>query len=449
MSRAPHFLLINPWIADFAAYDLWTKPLGLLILASLLREGGCGVSLIDCLDRNDSFTNAHPDVLPGKDKLFGTGKYPRMRLPLPLPYSGIRRYFYRHGIHPESYRSKLRESEKPDVICVTSIMTYWYPGVQEAIRIARKQYPDVPVWLGGIYAMLCPRHAAMHSGSDHVITTPLPELPGLIAAQTGFAIRNPQQWTDFALRPSPALDLLPNTAYASILTGTGCPYRCPYCASSILQPERRRLKSEQIYNEIIHTHEIFGINDFAFYDDALLIDADHSLSSALERIAAENRPFRFHVPNALHIRALSKEWCDLLHASGFKTLRLGLETTTDKKSREWGGKVDTQMFLRALENLFNAGFGGDEIGVYLLCGLPGQTPDEVIEAITIVKDNGVRPHLAEYSPIPGTPMWKTAVALSTFDLEREPLYHNNTFFACRNPEFSYEDMLALKKAARM
>jgi len=25
-------LLINPWIYDFAAYDLWVKPLGLLSL---------------------------------------------------------------------------------------------------------------------------------------------------------------------------------------------------------------------------------------------------------------------------------------------------------------------------------------------------------------------------------------------------------------------------------
>ncbi|MHC1728186.1 MAG: radical SAM protein [Syntrophobacteraceae bacterium] len=448
MSKTPQFLLINPWITDFAAYDLWTKPMGLLILASLLKNGGCQVSLVDCLDRQDPFTNAHFEILPGKDKLFGTGKYPRLRLPLPLPYSGIPRYFYRHGIHPESYRRKLHQAGKPDLIWVTSIMTYWYPGVQEAIRIAREEFPDVPIWLGGIYALLCPQHAAKHSGCDRVITNPVSELPGLVAAQTGFPIQNAEKWIDFSLWPPPALDLLPSIGYAPILTGIGCPYRCPYCASSILQRERRRLPSERIYDEIVHAHEVFGICDFAFYDDALLIDAGQTLRPALERIAAENRPLRFHSPNALHIRALSQDWCDLLHAAAFRTIRLGLETTTDARSREWGGKVDTQMFLRALENLFNAGFSGDEIGVYLLCGLPGQTPDEVAEAIAIVKGNGVRPHLAEYSPIPGTPMWEKAVALSSFNIEEEPLYHNNTFFACRNPDFTYEDMLTLKRLAR-
>jgi hypothetical protein len=47
---SPHILLINPWITDFAAYNFWIKPLGLLHIASLLRENGFRVTLIDCID---------------------------------------------------------------------------------------------------------------------------------------------------------------------------------------------------------------------------------------------------------------------------------------------------------------------------------------------------------------------------------------------------------------
>jgi len=32
-SMSKNILLINPWIYDFAAYDFWMKPLGLLTLA--------------------------------------------------------------------------------------------------------------------------------------------------------------------------------------------------------------------------------------------------------------------------------------------------------------------------------------------------------------------------------------------------------------------------------
>jgi len=449
MSKAPFVLLINPWITDFAAHDLWSKPMGLLVLASLLREGGCGVGLIDCLDRRDPFTNSHPEILPGIDKKFGTGKYPRMRLEKPAPYSDFPRYFYRHGIHPESFRRKLLQIETPDLIWITSIMTYWYPGVWEAVRIAREIFPGAQVWLGGIYASLCAGHAEKHSGADLVIKADTSNLPKMISEATGFQVRNTSVWGDFKAWPFPALDLLKGGLdYAPVLTGIGCPFRCPFCASAHLQPERARLGAERIYDEIARDHYHFGVSDLAFYDDALLLDAEYTLRPALERIVRDGPAVRFHVPNALHIRALSRDWCGLLHAAGFKTIRLGLETTVDSKSRQWGGKVNTGMYLQAVENLFEAGFSGDDIGVYLLCGLPGQTTEEVAEAIRTVWQSGVRPHIAEYSPIPATPMWNWAASISPFDISTEPLYHNNTFFACRRPDFTYEDMISLKIMAR-
>jgi radical SAM superfamily enzyme YgiQ (UPF0313 family) len=450
MSKAPFVLLINPWITDFAAFDLWTKPMGLLLLGALLRDGGCGVALIDCLDRRDVFTNSHPEILPGTDKKFGTGKYPRMRLPKPGPYGNFRRYFYRHGIHPESFRRKLLEVGEPDLVWITSVMTYWYPGVSKTIRTVREIFPAVRIWLGGIYAKLCTGHAERHSGADRVITGEVSSLPKTISETTGFQVRNASAWGDFSSLPFPALDLFEQGLdYAPILTGVGCPYRCPFCASATLQPKRARFGAERIFDEIARDRYDLGISDFAFYDDALLLDSEHTLRPALERIAKEGPAVRFHAPNAVHVRALSKDWCHLLHAAGFKTIRLGLETTIERRSREWGGKVDTAMYLEAVKNLFEAGFSEEDIGVYLLCGAPGQTPEEVAESIRIVRQSGVRPHVAEYSPIPGTAMWEQAAAISQFDIEMEPLYHNNTFFACRRPDFTYEDMVSLKAQARI
>ena len=371
-----------------------------------------------------------------------------MMLPKPEAYSGFPRHFYRHGIHPESFRRKLRSVNPPDLVFVTSIMTYWYPGVKEAIRIVREEFPGIPVWLGGIYAKLCPEHAKKKSGADRVITGPIVSLPSLILSQTGFRVKNETVWEDFNLWPPPAFDLIPNLDYVPVLTSVGCPYRCPYCASARLQPERKHLGRDRIYADIVRAHTVFGVSDIVFYDDALLLDAENTLKPALERVIDESPPLRFHVPNAVHIRSLSAEWCNLLRRAGFRTIRLGLETTVDVKSREWGGKVNTGMFLDALENLSRAGFDKNEIGVYLLCGLPGQTPEDVAGAIRTVRQTGVRPHLAEYSPIPETPMWEKAVALSAFDIAREPLYHNNTFFACRRPDFTYQDLVSLKAMAR-
>lgn len=449
MSKAPFILLVNPWITDFAAFDLWAKPLGLLHLASLLREGGCGVALMDCMDRHDAATMEKRDMEPGVDRKYGTGKYPKTSVPKPRAYAGIPRNYYRYGIHPESLLARLNSLPRPDLIWVTSMMTYWYPGVQQTIAALRTVFGQTPVWLGGIYASLCPEHARRHSGATEVVTIPASSLPEKVASATGFTLNNRARWGCFEEWPSPALDLISRPVYAPILTSVGCPFHCPYCASRTLQPRRARRNSERIRSEIVQWHRRCGIVDFAFYDDALLMDGDNNLRAALESLCREGLGLRFHTPNGLHIRAITEDWAQLLHASGFATIRLGLETTKPAHHKKWGGKVENEMFFSAVSRLRTAGFNASRIGVYLLAGLPGQTPEEVASAIEAVRQTGAAPYVAEYSPVPGTAMWDEAVAACPYDLQGEPLFHNNTFFACRRPGFTYEDLVALKDLARV
>jgi hypothetical protein len=448
MPQRPHILLVNPWITDFAAYDLWAKPLGLLYLSALLREGGCQVSFADCLNRHDPDTSLHPEVLPGADRQYGTGKYPRMPLPRPTVYGDFPRYYYRYGVHPQSLQSLIHTLPKPDLIWVTSMMTHWYPGVQQTIAELRAFLPEVPIWLGGIYVRLCPQHARQHSGADRIVTASPARLPAMVNAATGFTFRNLHQWQCYEAHPAPALDLIPDFQYAPILASLGCPYRCPYCASHALAPTREQRTAASIYHEIEHWHQHHGIVDFAFYDDALLLNAETTLRPVLERICLEGLRVRFHTPNALHIRALTPEWCALLKESGFTTLRLGLETTQPHHQQEWGGKVESEMFWKAMANLKAAGFASTQIGVYLLCGLPGQSPAEVEDSIAVVRKAGGQPYLAEYSPLPGTSMWSQVRSTCVYDIAAEPLYHNNSFLACRRPDFTYEDLVRLKELAR-
>ena len=67
-------LLINPWIADVAAYDFWLKPVGLLILGGYLSRSGHELHLIDCLDRYDPQLARATGKLP-RSKANGTGKF--------------------------------------------------------------------------------------------------------------------------------------------------------------------------------------------------------------------------------------------------------------------------------------------------------------------------------------------------------------------------------------
>jgi coproporphyrinogen III oxidase-like Fe-S oxidoreductase len=122
-----------------------------------------------------------------------------------------------------------------------------------------------------------------------------------------------------------------------------------------------------------------------------------------------------------------------------------LETADAAAQKETGGKVDNREFREAVKNLRKAGYQGEEIGVYLLAGLPGQRAEELEDSVAFVREAGAKPNLVEYSPIPGTPLFEKARKFSPFDLENEPLFHNNSLFPCRWEGFTPEDFRKLKE----
>jgi hypothetical protein len=61
---------------------------------------------------------------------------------------------------------------RPDLVLMTSSMTYWYSGLEETVQFLRQNIPAVPIYLGGAYATLCADHAAKHSGADQVLPGP-------------------------------------------------------------------------------------------------------------------------------------------------------------------------------------------------------------------------------------------------------------------------------------
>ncbi len=441
---SPHILCVNPWIHDYAAFDFWAKPLGLLGLAAILRDHGFRVSFLDCLDRFHPKIGSCVKVLTD-----GRGPYRKTEIKPPKGLETVNKRFSRYGIEPDWFRQDLLALDKPDLIFVTSLMTYWAPGVRETIQIIKEIFPDTPVILGGIYASLCKEHAIQYSMADHVVTGPGEEtLETIIYDHTGFRFTANYQCRNLDTLPYPALDLVGNLPYAPILTSRGCPFSCAYCASSFLEKGLRRRSHESVLSEIKHWHHQYGATNIAFYDDALLVNAEKHILPLLEAVIRSKLPLAFHTPNALHIREITDDTADLMFKAGFKTIRLGLETTDFSPERKHDVKVKKEEFLKAVKRLTTAGFNPAQLGAYLLCGLPGQDLEEVAASIRIVKQMGIQPVLAYYTPIPHTPMWEKAVEWSRFDLEKNPLFSNNALFPCLNNHTDLKKISQLKKLTK-
>jgi len=441
MKKSISIVLINPWITDFAAYNLWAEPLGLYYIASVLQGAGAHVHSINCLH---SSRKKEPE--PQKN---GCGKYLRTIIEKPTPLRFVERNYACYGIDVDEFEKRLKDIPSPDAVLLTSHMTYWYPGVFKAIRIVKKVYGKrMPVVLGGIYTMLCSEHASRFSGADFIFTEKaLAKLPILLSEITGKTLYVKRSLDTFADYPEPDHSMHEGYNYIAVLTGRGCPFRCSYCAVHLLGTGISRRSVESVVREI-HAHTgKFGVKNIAFYDDALLFEAEHHIIPITEKISEVLNGAAYHLPNGVHAGFMTDRIARLFHAAGFQTIRIGLETANPGLQSKTGQKTTNTEFRDAVTALREAGFARKAIGTYIMVGLPGQTPHDVENTIDFVYRAGASPYLAYFSPIPGTEIWKDAVAQSTLPIEREPLLQNNSVFILGNPQFSGATIQYLKDRA--
>lgn len=390
--------------------------------------------MVDCLDEPGPF-----DWSRGR---------PFTRTPIPAPpeLADVPRRFTRYGIPDSVFASRLDAAlaslGKPDGVVLTCLFTYAWTGAARAIRLMRERLPGVPIALGGVYAALCPEHAERRSGADLVLSGPF-ERPDNWAKLWGMLGTGPPPLPD-AAGLAPALDLHPEPGFAPLLWSRGCPDRCAYCASGLLHPGFRERTSQSIHEEI-RTLRKQGVRDLVFADDALLFRAEELVLPMLRALIDMGAPFRLHAPNALHARRITPEIAGLLKRAGLRTLRLGVESV------DFAGRPDDKLgpddLAAALDALHRAGFGPEEIGLYLLFGLPGRSLDGLFDSIAATGRLGATPIPTAYSPLPQTALFAQAKAVANRDLE-EPLNQNNAVWPCIPGGFDWTVRARIRAAVR-
>lgn len=109
-------------------------------------------------------------------------------------------------------------SQEPDIIYITSLFTWAWQPVWEAVSFYSGHFPNSEIWLGGLYASLMPEHAAL-SGIDpkHIFKGIFREAEDLLP--------------DYGLVPEW------NKKYGAriIFSSRGCIRACPFCAVPALE----------------------------------------------------------------------------------------------------------------------------------------------------------------------------------------------------------------------
>jgi len=414
-------LLVNPWIEDFAAYDFWLKPLGLLYVGAYLKQLGFEVFLIDLMNRHDEEIKRYIDV--PKDKFFKTGKFPSIKIKKPDVLSFVPRNFKRYGASEEFFEKKLKEIGNVDAVFVTSTLTYWYPGYWDTIRFLRKFYGEkVPIIFGGFYVRNLPSHAKqtntfIFSGSE---LNKLPKFLGSIF-EKNFETKD-INWFEIL---DPAYDLYNNLGYLVFITTLGCPFKCSYCIAHRIWNGMRFRTPRKVVDSIEKYVEKFKVKDVIFFDDAILVNSKKHFHVLLKEIIMRGLKLNFHLPNGIHARLITEETAELMKEANFKTIKLGYETSGELQIKT-GGKVQDKDLVRASRILRKYGFTENEVSAYIMLNIPGQKPRDVIEAMKVCKNEGIGFSLNEFTPIIGTDDWIELVNNGKLTGREDPVILNNT-----------------------
>lgn len=399
-------ILVNPPVYDFSAFDFWMKPYGLLKIGRALSRNGFSVELFDFMDR------FHPSVelkwRINKDE-WGRGKFPFELVKKPEVLREIKRKYKRFGVKGKEFEKFLRERKDAEAMLVTCTMTYWYPGVEEVINTVKRINKKILIIIGGNYAKLCFEHAReKFSGENIYIIPSIKELENYLGINFSDVENEVAFW-----------ELYDNVPYGVIRLTYGCPMKCTYCsAGGYFKPLDPEVALEEF--KLLKKR---GVKNIVFYDDALL-EGDY-IYRFFEKLEGEPGGIFFHTPNGLSSKGLTFEKALNLYRWNFKNIFLGFEFGRNSLHRLTGLKTSVERNFEAIENLRKAGFKNSHITLYLMCGHPLQSEEDLLYDVEVATSTGVRIMLSDFSPVPETPDGERA--MKEFKIT-DPLLTNKTAF---------------------
>jgi radical SAM superfamily enzyme YgiQ (UPF0313 family) len=413
--------------------------MGLLYIGAFLKKAGYDITLIDCLESED------------KRKAYGCGNFHKEELEKPEVLKDIPRKYSRYGIPLDEFASRLDNAPIPDAILVTSIMTYWYPGVRKVVDIIKDRFKNVPILMGGIYVTLNWEHATSSFGSEVILIKSegehavLDKLNDILSFKSNINI----SIGEYDKYPYPMFDAYKDKEYCGMLTSRGCPFSCSYCASKKLNKSFSMRKPYNVADEMEYMVSELGFKNIAFYDDALLYHPREHIIPILDEVIGRKLRCNFHLPNGIFARQVDAEVAQKMFRAGFKTIRLSFESSSAERQKESSRKVNNDDIRQALQNLYQAGYTSHEVGVYILMGLPHQPVEEVVESLLFARQIKARPILANYAIIPDTPYYEDTKNELGITGELDPLLHNNSLYPLWREKYGWETINQVKTLAKL
>jgi radical SAM superfamily enzyme YgiQ (UPF0313 family) len=321
------------------------------------------------------------------------------------------------GMTPENV--ELSYHEVPDQrllgelpACDLAAVSTMTAQVKDAYELARR-YRDagVATVVGGLHASVLPEEAERHFDAVVVGEGELSWPRVLRDANAGrLARRYTADGREFDLRdaPMPRFDLLDTERYnrLPIQTQRGCPWRCEFCASSILLVRGYRVKPvAKVLAEVRSVKAIWRRPFVEFADDNTFVRKRHA--KELMRALAEEGSVRWFTETDIGV-ADDDELLALMRAAGCVQVLIGLESPTaeplvDLEARRDWKRRRFDSYRSAIARIQSHGITVN--GCFVL-GLDRSTTADFDAVAEFVDESGLHEvQITVQTAFPGTPLY--------------------------------------------
>jgi radical SAM superfamily enzyme YgiQ (UPF0313 family) len=285
--------------------------------------------------------------------------------------------------------------------------------IRDAYRVADLyRERGVPVVMGGLHVSVRPDEARAHGAVAVVGEGEMSwgrVLEDFARGRLEPEYRPPPgEWFDLADAPMPRFELLDVERYnrLTVQTSRGCPFRCEFCASSILLTPKYRVKPvEKVIDEIRRIKAIWPHPFIEFADDNSFVTRPHA-KRLLAALRDENVKWFTEADVSI---ADDPELIDLMRESGCRQVLIGLESPVAEGldgvelRRNWklgrlAGYADA---VRAIQSR------GVTVNGCFVLGLDGHT-EAIFDAVyDFVERTGLyEVQITVMTPFPGTPLYE-------------------------------------------
>jgi radical SAM superfamily enzyme YgiQ (UPF0313 family) len=230
-----------------------------------------------------------------------------------------------------------------------------------------------------------------------------------------------------------------NRRCATLLSARGCPYKCRFCWTPNNFGAIRFHSTEYIREQLVVMRDEYGIDAVTFHDDSFLADKERAFE-VMDLLAEMGFIWRAEC-NLLH---LQPDVCERLVRTGCRHVLVGVETGSVAMLRAMRKPQNQKVISTGIHNAVAAGL---TVRASLLVGFPGESWETVRESVDFLNVLPFQEYsLYNFTPFPGTDPYENPqrYGIEWISGDYQDFYllkgHNEANYSYRTKDFGPEQL---------